>query len=207
MSIDSAVIAFDKALRILFAPVRSTSRVPGDDLPEPALSHEERRRSEALMRVNHVGEVCAQGLYQGQALVCRDPGIRASLDKAAAEEVEHLAWTAGRISDLGGRVSYLNPVWFAGSVLIGVVAGRCGDAWSLGFLAETERQVGAHLDRHLRELPVEDAKSRAVVSRMRDDEIGHAEMAVSLGAKKLPSSVVRLMRATARIMTRTAYFV
>lgn len=207
MSIDSAVIAFDKALRILFAPVRSTSRVPGDDLPEPALSYEERRRSEALMRVNHVGEVCAQGLYQGQALVCRDSGIRASLDKAAAEEVEHLAWTAGRISDLGGRVSYLNPVWFAGSVLIGVVAGRCGDAWSLGFLAETEQQVGAHLDRHLRELPVEDAKSRAVVSRMRDDEIGHAEMAVSLGAKKLPSSVVRLMRATARIMTRTAYFV
>lgn len=207
MSLDSAVIAFDRALRTIFVHTDRSSCVPGEGLPEPSLSRDAQRHSEALMRVNHVGEVCAQALYQGQALVCRDPEIRASLDKAAADETEHLAWTAGRIKDLGGRVSYLNPLWYAGSLVIGVVAGRCGDAWSLGFLAETERQVGAHLDRHLRDLPEEDAKSRAIVSRMRDDEIGHAEMAVSLGARALPSSVVRVMRATARIMTRTAYFV
>lgn len=159
------------------------------------------------MRINHVGEICAQALYQGQALACSNAVIRQSLDKAAAEEVEHLAWTAQRIEELGGRASYLNPLWYLGAVAIGVVAGKCGDAWSLGFLAETERQVGAHLDSHLGLLPESDAKSRAIVLRMRDDEIAHAEMAAALGGRELPLPIRHMMRFGAKVMTRTAYHV
>lgn len=159
------------------------------------------------MRINHVGEICAQALYQGQALVCNDAVVRESLDQAASEEVEHLAWTAQRIEELGSRTSYLNPIWYFGAAAIGLVAGKCGDVWSLGFLAETERQVGAHLDGHLSSLPESDFKSRAIVRRMRDDEIAHAEMAIALGGRALPPPVLCLMRVAARIMTRTAYHI
>ena len=146
MSLDSVIVAIDKALRSLFGSRASSGRAPGAELPEPSLSPGDRRHAGALMRINHVGEVCAQALYQGQAVVCRDPLIRALLDRAAGEEVEHLEWTARRIRELDSRVSCLNPFWYSGAFVIGVLAGKCGDHWSLGFLAETERQVGAHLD-------------------------------------------------------------
>lgn len=207
MSLDSAIVAIDKALRTLFGPVGGVRNAPGAKLPEPGLSLAERRHAGALMRINHVGEVCAQALYQGQAVVCRDPLIRTSLDRAADEEVEHLEWTAQRIRELGSRVSRLNLFWYSGAFAIGVLAGKCGDRWSLGFLAETERQVGEHLDGHLRSLPVEDAKSRAIVRQMRDDEIAHAEMAVALGGRELPQPARGLMRAAAKVMTRTAYHI
>lgn len=207
MSLDTAINAIDRAVRTLFAPAIESRNLPGREEPEPDLTPGARLHAGALMRINHVGEVCAQALYQGQGVVCRDPEVRASLDKAADEEVEHLAWTSQRIKELGSRESYLNPFWYAGAFMIGVVAGKCGDAWSLGFLAETERQVGAHLDSHLRSLPESDRKSRAIVARMRDDEIAHAEMALALGARDLPLSVRYLMRAVAKVMTRTAYHV
>ena len=205
MSLDSAIVAIDKALRTLFGSKGRVGNAPGAELPEPDLSLGERQHAGALMRINHVGEVCAQALYQGQAVVCRDPVIRASLDPAAGEEAEHLEWTARRLRELDSRVSYLNPFWYSGAFVIGVLAGKCGDHWSLGFLAETERQVGAHLDGHLRSLPAADAKSRAIVRQMRDDEVAHAEMAVALGGRELPRPVRGLMRVAAKVMTRTAY--
>lgn len=207
MSLDSVIIAIDKALRTLFGSKARAGRAPGAELPEPGLSPGDRRHAGALMRINHVGEVCAQALYQGQAVVCRDPVIRASLDRAAGEEVEHLEWTACRIRELDSRVSYLNPFWYSGAFIVGVLAGKCGDHWSLGFLAETERQVGAHLDGHLRSLPAADAKSRAIVRQMRDDEVAHAEMAVALGGRPLPRPACGVMRVAATVMTRTAYHI
>lgn len=207
MSLDRAILAVDKLIRTLFVAAPKSPWIPGEEMPEPSLSVAEKRHAGALMRINHVGEICAQALYQGQALACRDAVIRQSLDKAAAEEVEHLAWTAQRIDELGGRASYLNPFWYVGAAAIGVVAGKCGDAWSLGFLAETERQVGAHLDSHLTSLPEGDVKSRAIVLRMRSDEIAHAEVATALGGRVLPLPIRCLMRVSARIMTRTAYYV
>jgi ubiquinone biosynthesis monooxygenase Coq7 len=144
-------------------------------------------------------------LYQGQALTCRDPHIRLALKNAAHEETEHLAWTEHRLLELGGRTSLLNPVWYLGALAIGMAAGKVSDAWSLGFLAETERQVEAHLDHHLRELPTQDGRSRAIVAQMRLDEIAHAETAVRLGARELPLPTVLLMKLASRTMTRTAY--
>ncbi len=158
-----------------------------------------------LMRVNHCGEVCAQALYQGQALTSRDPEVREALRSAAQEETEHLAWTEQRIAALGGRKSLLNPLWYAGSLSLGVFAGALGDRWNLGFLAETERQVEAHLDSHLRSLPEGDLRSRAIVDQMRLDEIQHAETAVRHGAAELPSFVKRAMKAMGRVMTGVAY--
>ena len=207
MALDSAIVAIDQALRTLFGSKVRVGRAPGAELPEPSLSLGDKRHAGALMRINHVGEVCAQALYQGQAVVCHDPLIRTSLDRAASEEVEHLEWTAQRIRELDSRVSLLNPFWYFGAFAIGVLAGKCGDHWSLGFLAETERQVGAHLDGHLRSLPVADAKSRAIVCQMRDDEIAHAEMAVALGGRELPLPARALMRVAAKVMTHTAYHV
>ena len=157
------------------------------------------------MRINHVGEVCAQALYQGQAVFCRDPNIRKALDHAAQEETEHLSWTEQRIDELGARKSWLNPVWYAGSFALGVLAGKLGDGWSLGFVAETERQVEAHLDGHLHKLPVADVRSQAIVQQMKVDEIAHAEMAVDLGAREMPSPVRGAMRMAAKVMTTTAY--
>lgn len=206
VSIDTLIIGFDKALQTLFVAAPPVRSVPGRDFPEPDLSSVEKAHAGALMRINHVGEVCAQALYQGQAITCQDPGVRQSLEKAACEETEHLAWTAQRIRELGCRKSLLNPLWYLGSFSMGIVAGKCGDAWSLGFLAETERQVEAHLDHHLSELPMQDVKSRAIVQQMKIDEASHADAAQLLGARELPKPAKAFMRLMAGFMTRTAYY-
>lgn len=206
-SVDSLILAFDKALRVLFVPERDVPTSPARELPEVDMSSDERRLAGALMRVNHVGEICAQALYQGQAAVCVEAKVRSALLTAADDETDHLAWTAQRIRELGAHKSYLNPLWFAGAAAIGVMAGRMGDSWSLGFVMETERQVGDHLGRHLRRLPSADAKSLAIVAQMRGDELRHAEMAQMLGARELPLAAKFLMRLAGRVMTGTAHYV
>lgn len=204
---DPLILNFDKALRTLFVAAPTTRRVPGLGNVEQPLSAEERIHAGALMRINHVGEVCAQALYQGQALTCRDPKLRRTLERAANEETEHLAWTERRIKELGGRKSVLNPLWYVGALSLGAIAGKLGDAWSLGFLAETERQVEAHLEHHLGELPKQDGKSRAIVEQMKIDEVTHAETAIRLGGRDIPLPVKAFMRLAAGVMTRTAYYV
>ncbi len=204
---DRLVIEFDKALRTLFVPATTAREVPGSKHAEAQLSDDERNHAAALMRVNHVGEVCAQALYQGQALTCRNPELRDALQQAASEETEHLAWTERRLVELRGRKSLLNPLWYIGALTIGIGAGKLGDPWSLGFLAETERQVEAHLDHHLSDLPWQDRKSRAIVEQMRVDEISHAATAVRLGARELPAAARLGMQLASRTMTRTAYYV
>jgi ubiquinone biosynthesis monooxygenase Coq7 len=205
--LDQLIIGFDRALRTVFATSRTVRPVPGETLPEAELSQQERRHAAALMRINHVGEVCAQALYQGQAMISRDHAIRAALSEAAQQEEEHLAWTERRIAELGGRKSLLNPLWYMGALGMGIVAGKMGDAWNLGFLAETERQVEAHLASHLTKLPAADNKSWQIVEQMKQDEIAHADTAVRLGAKELPLPVKLGMKAAAKVMTGTAYYV
>jgi ubiquinone biosynthesis monooxygenase Coq7 len=205
--IDKLILEFDKALRTVFAQAPTARAMPGAELPDADLADAERAHAAALLRIDHVGEVCAQALYQGQALTCRDPAIRQALRQAAWEETEHLNWTERRIAELGGRKSLLNPLWYAGSLAIGLVAGKLGDAWNLGFLAETERQVEAHLDSHLASLPAQDQRSRAVVDQMKADEIRHAETAVQWGARQLPTPVTAAMRSMAKLMTSTAYHI
>jgi ubiquinone biosynthesis monooxygenase Coq7 len=202
--LDELIVAFDRGLRTVFAPAQSLRQTPGDDLPEAEMTEEQRRLSASLMRVNHAGEICAQALYQGQALTARDPSSRAALEQAAREETEHLAWTERRIEELGGRKSLLNPAWYAGSFAIGALAGLAGDRWNLGFLAETERQVVAHLDGHLKRLPEEDRKSRAVLESMRTDEARHATSAIGHGAAELPAPAKAFMRLTSKVMTGTS---
>jgi 3-demethoxyubiquinol 3-hydroxylase len=206
-SLDDLIIAFDRGLRTVFAPARSERAIPGEELPQQEMPAARRVHAAALMRVNHTGEVCAQALYQGQALTARDPAARAALDKAAQEEIEHLAWTERRIEELGGRKSALNPLFYAGSFAIGAAAGLLGDRWNLGFLAETERQVVAHLEGHLSRLPAEDEKSRAVVEQMRTDEAGHATSALQHGAAELPGPAKTAMRLASRVMTETSYWI
>jgi len=205
MPFDRAIVEFDKILRTLAAPAQSTRPVPGGLLPEAELSEAQRSEIAALMRVNHVGEICAQALYQGQAITSRDAGLRRSLEHAAEEETEHLAWTAQRISELGGRTSLLNPLWYFGALGMGVAAGLAGDKWNLGFLAETERQVEAHLGSHLDRIPTEDVRSRAILDQMKADEMAHATTAVSLGAAELPEPVRKAMTFASRVMTTLAY--
>ena len=205
--IDQLIIGFDRALRTVFANAHTVRAVTGEAQPEAEMSEEERRHAAALMRVNHCGEICAQALYQGQALMSDNEDIKKALAGAAQEETEHLAWTERRLVELGGRTSLLNPVWYLGALAIGMAAGKLGDPWSLGFLAETERQVEAHLDHHLSELPIQDTRSRAIVAQMRLDEISHAETAVRLGARELPAAVIMAMKLASRTMTRTAYYV
>ena len=205
--IDALIPEFDKALRAVFASAPTRRTMPGADLPEAELSDSEKRHVAALMRVNHCGEICAQALYQGQALTSRDPVVKRELEQAAWEETEHLNWTETRIAELGGRKSVLNPLWYAGSLAIGLFAGKCGDAWSLGFLAETERQVEAHLKSHLERLPAQDLRSREIVEQMKVDEVAHAETALNLGAIELPAPVKAAMKATSKIMTGVAYWV
>lgn len=207
MNLDSLIVEFDKGLRTLFARPASVRSHPDAGVPESDLSEVERKRAAALMRINHTGEVCAQALYQGQALTARDPAVQHKLQVAAQEETEHLAWTSRRISELGGRVSILNPFWYSASLAMGAAAGLLGDRWNLGFLAETERQVGAHLQSHLAQLPEQDAKSRAVVQQMLDDETRHADMAEEMGGMPLPSPVMAAMRLSSKVMTRTTYWV
>lgn len=205
MSIDRAIIEIDRALRTIFAPARSVRPIPGGSLPDVELDATQKRHVIGLMRVNHCGEICAQALYQGQALTSRDPVVKEALRGAANEETEHLAWTEQRIAELGGHKSLLNPLWYAGSLSMGLVAGGLGDKWNLGFLAETEQQVEAHLDGHLRDLPQEDARSRAIVEQMRLDEIRHAETAICYGAAELPLAAKVVMKMMAKVMTRVAY--
>lgn len=205
--IDHLIVEFDKALRTVFAPAPTLRAIPGADLPEAELDDTERRHAAALMRVNHCGEICAQALYQGQALTCRDTEKKRALTQAAWEETEHLNWTEQRIGELGGRKSLLNPAWYAGSLALGVAAGLAGDDWNLGFLAETERQVEAHLEDHKARLPVQDRKSWAILEQMKIDEIRHAETAVHLGARELPAPVKWAMRLSSSLMTRATYYV
>ena len=205
--IDALILHVDRALRTIFAPAVSQRPLPGADLPEPMLADAERKHAAALMRINHVGEICAQALYQGQALMSRQPDVTCALRQAADEETEHLAWTAHRIRELGGRKSLLNPLWYGGALTIGVVAGKFGQARNLGFLAETERQVESHLKSHLTRLPREDGRSRAIVTQMMIDESEHADKALALGGAALPSVVRTTMRGASRVMTTIAYWV
>jgi ubiquinone biosynthesis monooxygenase Coq7 len=203
--IDALIPEFDKALRTVFAPAPTRRPMPGTDLPEAEMSADEKRHVAALMRVNHCGEICAQALYQGQALGSRDPAVRHELVQAAWEETEHLNWTETRIAELGGRKSIFNPLWYAGSLAIGVVAGKCGDSWSLGFLAETERQVEGHLSGHIARLPAQDRKSSEVLEQMKADEMRHAETATRFGARQLPAPVKLAMTLSSKLMTRLSY--
>lgn len=204
---DAILSAADSALRTLFAKPRATRPcpiVPGD---ETHLQPHEKRHAAALMRVNHVGEVCAQALYTAQALSTKDETLRRHLHQAAQEETDHLAWTAERLKELGDRPSLLNPLWYAGAFAIGVVAARLGDRVSLGFVVETERQVEAHLESHLDRLPAGDHASRAIVVQMKDDELAHANAAHDAGGIELPAPVKGLMRAAAQVMTTTAHYI
>jgi ubiquinone biosynthesis monooxygenase Coq7 len=207
LNLDRAITAFDNGLRTLFAPAHSARVVPGAAMAEPEMTAGERDVAASLMRVNHTGEICAQALYQGQALTARNPEARAALEHAAVEETDHLAWTARRIDELGGRASLLNPLWYAGSFALGAAAGLLGDKWNLGFLAETERQVEGHLAGHLDRLPAQDEKSRAIVNEMKVDEARHARTAIDHGAAELPAPIKAAMKLGSRIMTRTAYWI
>ena len=204
--IDRLIGEFDRALRAVTGVANAARPSPGQAKPEAELDAADRAHAAALMRVNHVGEVCAQALYQGQALTARDRAAKAALEQAAREEQDHLAWSAERIRELGGRPSLLNPVWFAGSFAIGVVAGVMGDRWNLAFLAETERQVEQHLTGHLERLPSTDERTRAVVEEMRSDEAKHRETAQRLGgAAELPAIAKIAMRFASKVMTTIAY--
>ena len=209
--LDELLAGTCRALATLSDAVPSRRPDPAGDIEHTAeaspLSDAERRLSGALMRVNHVGEVCAQALYEGQAASTRDPFLRAHFLKAAEEEADHLAWTRARLDSLGARPSLLNPVWYVGSLTLGLVAGRAGDRWSLGFMAETERQVEQHLQSHLGRLPAADQASRAVVEQMKLDETKHAHDAKALGGAELPQPAKDLMKTAARIMTTVAHHV
>lgn len=207
LNVDPLINVLDNALRTLFAPAPSARPMPGADLPEAPLTDEERRHVVGLLRVDHAGEICAQALYQGQALTARNPAVQATLRRAAQEEIEHLAWTEARLAALGGRTSLLNPVWYAGAFALGALAGLLGERWNLGFLAETERQVEGHLDGHLERLPKQDRKSRAILLQMKIDEARHAATALHHGGSELPAPVRLAMRVTSRVMTGTAYWV
>jgi ubiquinone biosynthesis monooxygenase Coq7 len=203
--VDRLIVEFDRALRAVAGVVQASRASPAEGIPETSIDEHQRAHAAALMRVNHVGEVCAQALYQGQALTARDPMARQVLEKAAREEEDHLAWSAERIRELGGRPSLLNPLWYAGSFALGALAGALGDKWNLAFLAETERQVEEHLGGHLEALPQDDRRTRAVVETMRADEARHRASALELGAAELPAPVKRAMRLASKVMTTVAY--
>lgn len=201
---DSLFNAADTALRTLFATPRASQACPTVSEGDTVLNDAEKKKAAGLMRVNHVGEVCAQALYTAQAMATPNKALRAHFTRACIEETDHLAWTAQRLEALGSRPSLLNPLWYAGAFGLGLLAGRMGDALSLGFVVETERQVGAHLESHLSLLPEGDHESRAIVSQMQIDEIRHADEALAAGAAELPQPVKELMRAAAKVMTTVA---
>ena len=205
LNLDKIIIEFDKGLRTLLAQAHTVRAFPDAALPEAQLSESEKRHAASLMRINHSGEICAQALYQGQALTARDPAVQEKLLQAAQEETEHLAWTAKRVHELGSHLSVLNPIWYTGSLALGAFAGLLGDKWNLGFLSETERQVGGHLQSHLASLPPQDEKSRAVVQQMYVDETRHSEMAREMGGAELPEPVKKLMQVSSKVMTKTVY--
>lgn len=204
--IDRLITHLDQAVRVSLAPAPPADRAsPAAGTPEGELDDAARRHAAGLMRVNHTGEVCAQALYAGQAVSARLPEVRADMEQAAAEEIDHLRWCAERLDALGSHPSRLNPFWYAGSFAIGALAGAAGDRWSLGFVETTERQVEAHLDSHLDRLPEGDQRSRAVVEQMKVDEARHAELAASAGAAKLPAPIQGAMALTANLMKWVAY--
>ncbi|MDO8714996.1 MAG: 2-polyprenyl-3-methyl-6-methoxy-1,4-benzoquinone monooxygenase [Polynucleobacter sp.] len=204
--IDRFIIEFDTALRSVVGGAHAHRPTPGSDAQSTSLlDAKEREHAAGLMRINHVGEVCAQALYQSQKLVARNPEIQQMLDHSGREEMDHLAWCETRLQELGSHTSYLNPIWYAGSFAIGLLAGLAGDKWSLGFVAETEKQVENHLESHLEKLPLEDLRSRAIVDQMRIDEIEHGQAAISAGGAVLPEPVKKLMQVISKVMTTTAY--
>ncbi|MBI3773787.1 MAG: 2-polyprenyl-3-methyl-6-methoxy-1,4-benzoquinone monooxygenase [Gammaproteobacteria bacterium] len=204
--IDHLLFNVDQAVRTIFGQPQITERPdPAADVPETELSDAERKLAAGLMRVNHAGEVSAQGLYQGQALTARLPEVREKMERAALEENDHLAWCERRVHELGERVSLLNPFWYAGSFAIGAIAGLAGDKWSLGFVAETEHQVIKHLDDHLAQLPPQDQKSRVIVEQMKVDEAHHATVALEHGGAPLPEPIKKVMALTSKVMTETAF--
>ena len=204
---DVVFLLADDALTTLFGRPRTTGREnPGATVDEGQLSSFEKAQSARLMRVNHSGEVCAQALYRSQALTARSDALKKRMVQAAREENDHLRWCEDRIETLGGKKSLLNPIWYAGSFALGAVAGLIGDRWNLGFLAETERQVEKHLEGHLDRLPESDARSRAVVRQMKEDELSHATSALQAGAAELPDPIKNWMRLTSRVMTKTSHW-
>ena len=204
--IDRLIIEFDTALRSVVGGANAQRPTPdSEQSTKSVLDAQERKHAAGLMRVNHVGEVCAQALYQSQKLVARNPQIQEMLSHSGQEEMDHLAWCETRLQELGSHTSYLNPFWYAGSFAIGLAAGLAGDKWSLGFVAETEKQVENHLESHLEKLPAEDDRSRAIVDQMRIDEIEHGQAAISAGGAILPDPIKQLMQAMSKVMTTAAY--
>ena len=208
---DRFISLFDQSLRAIAGVAAASRPNPAhavlEDPASPGLDERGRAHSAALMRVNHVGEVCAQALYQSQALFARQDQIRAQFAEAGREEQDHLAWTTERLNELGSRISLLNPLWYAGAFVMGAVAARMGDPASLGFVVETEKQVEAHLSSHLERLPANDTRSRAIVLQMREDEIRHGAAAQALGATELPATVKAVMNGVSKVMTTVAYYV
>lgn len=204
--VDRFIIEFDTALRSVVGGANAQRPTPGSESgANLALDSEQRKHAAGLMRVNHVGEVCAQALYQSQKLVARNSEIKEMLDHSAQEELDHLAWCETRLKELGSHTSYLNPFWYAGSFAIGLAVGLAGDKWSLGFVVETEKQVENHLESHLKKLPEEDHRSRAIVDQMRIDEIEHGQAALHAGGVTLPEPIQKIMQAMSKVMTSTAY--
>lgn len=205
---DRLLMLLDKGLSTVFGtPLITERNNPSDNTPETELSTEEKKLAGRLMRINHAGEVAAQGLYQGQALTAKLADVREKMERAALEENDHLAWCRQRTNELGTHTSLLDPLWFTGSAVIGALAGVIGDKWSLGFVAETEHQVVKHLDEHLNRLPEQDNRSKVILEQMREDEGHHATTAIEAGAEKLPAPIKKLMSLTSKFMTRTAYWV
>ncbi len=207
--LDQLLCQADTALRTLFPPKhRESNRInPGQAAVSPTMSHDETRLVAGLMRVNHAGEVCAQALYQGQALTAKLTAVKAQMMEAAAEEVDHLAWCEQRLRELDSQPSKLNPLWYSGSFMLGALAGLAGDRWSLGFVAETERQVGAHLEQHLHKIPRQDMKTRAILTQMHQDETHHAEVAHAAGAADLPVFIQDAMKGVSKLLTCSSYYI
>lgn len=206
--IDRFLIQADTALKTLIGkPVATQRAYPATDIDDIKLNDSERKHITGLMRVNHAGEVSAQALYQGQSITCRNPQLRKKLEQAAAEENDHLVWTENRVHELGGRTSLLKPFWYIGSFTLGAIAGAIGDKWSLGFLAETEKQVVNHLAKHLDDIPDSDKRSRAILEQMKIDEAKHATTAIESGAAELPKPVKKAMALMSKFMTNTAYYI
>jgi ubiquinone biosynthesis monooxygenase Coq7 len=205
--LDQFIVGIDKALRVMGGVTAPTRPTPGARADDGSLDAQQQRHSAGLMRINHVGEVCAQALYNAQARFAKSPELRVQFEQAGREEEDHLAWTAQRLAELGSQPSFLNPLWYAGSYAMGAIAAHLGDAHSLGFVVETERQVEAHLNDHLDQLPELDAKSRAIVEQMRLDEIEHGAAAQALGATDVPGPVRLAMTGMAKVMTTTAYYI
>jgi ubiquinone biosynthesis monooxygenase Coq7 len=205
---DRLCLGIDQAVRALTDNVKTTAATyPAQNIEETQLTDQQRKHSAALMRINHAGEICAQALYHGQGMVSKSRELQDKLEQAAIEEGDHLAWTRRRLDELGSHVSYLNPLWYAGSFCIGLVAGMVGDKWSLGFVVETERQVIKHLSGHLQTLPEQDQRSYTILQRMESDEAKHRDEAIHLGARELPEMIKKSMALTAKVMVKSSYWV